>query len=89
MHGMCCHLPNTVRSWFNILNYLKALEYKVRKDCCVNNNNKTSKSYTGKEKPQGAWVKNYFKIKPLCKIMVLDFSSMIQLQMMCDCPQLK
>lgn len=53
MHGMCCHSPNTIRSWSNILNYLKALEYKVRKDYCVNNNNKKkSKRSTGKEKPK-------------------------------------
>lgn len=24
------------RSWSNIFSYLKALEYKVKKDCCVN-----------------------------------------------------
>lgn len=37
MHGMCCHFPNTIRSWSNTFNCLKALEYKVRKDYCVNN----------------------------------------------------
>lgn len=69
MHGMCCHFPNTVRSWSNILNYLKAMEYKVRKDYCVNEKN--LKGTGGKEKPKKG--KNYFKIKTLCKIIVRLF----------------
>ncbi|EGW03095.1 hypothetical protein I79_006727 [Cricetulus griseus] len=36
MYGMCCHFPNIVKSWSNIFNYLKALEYKVRNNYCVN-----------------------------------------------------
>lgn len=36
MYGMCCHFLNTVRSWSNIFSYLKVLEYKVKRDCCVN-----------------------------------------------------
>lgn len=50
MHGMCCHFPNTIRSWSNTLNCLKALEYKVRKDYCVNNNN--NKKEKKETKPQ-------------------------------------
>lgn len=78
MHGMCCHFPNTIRSWSNTLNCLKALENKVRKDYCVNKKKK-SKRNTGKKTPKG---ENYFKIKTLCKIIILDFSSMIELQIM-------
>lgn len=88
MHGMCCHFPNTIRSWSNTFNCLKALEYKVRKDYCVNNKKKkkSKRKEHGtpppKKKKQTLKGENYFTIKTLCKIIILDFSSKIQLQIM-------
>lgn len=81
MHGMCCHFPNTIRSWSNTLNSLKALEYKVRKDYCVNKKKKKKnlRGTRGKKTPKG---ENYFKIKALRKTIILDFSSMIEFQIM-------
>lgn len=86
MHGMCCHFPNTIRSWSNTFNCLKALEYKLRKDYCVNNKKKSKRNTGPKKKkkanPKGGKLLHNQNIKTLCKIIILDFSSKIQLQIM-------
>lgn len=64
------------RSWSNIFSYLKALEYKVKKDCCVN---KMTESLLRRKKNLKRKITS--KIQTLCKRIILEFNGMIQLQL--------